>query len=553
MKSGQILYKILSGIAAGALIFATPTVYADVTLAPTHPSAPQTLAELRVSDPTEVARLPRFDSRDYGIITPVKDQKDSDLCWAYSAISASEAAILREGIDPSATKDTLSLSAEGLGYLRHNRAADPLKNTLGEITEHAANWYHTSGNSGDGATVLSQWCGPLKSDEAINMNTAYANTAYLMERAVCLENAKDRDAIKRAIAQYGAVTFSYNNKRECDYYNAYNETGSSAYPHACTLIGWDDTIPAEKFQPGGAKQDGGWIVKNSYHSLPYFYLSYDCGSSNLVAFDYAPRDLYDYNYFYDGRAQDFGLNVKGNDYAANVFEAKKGEDGKSEFIQAVNVGVNGKGVTCEIAIYTDLQDAQDISDISNTVPAKGTLAVTQTAQFEHAGYYTVTLDTPVRIEKGSYFSVVAKVSNTAGTAAVRLTSDNKRTYFFKDYWFKSKYAARIKAFTVVQEEEAAAPPEGYTYPYRIVGHRNAESQQMLTVNAECYQSDNPATLLCAAYHEDGTLAGVESKSVIRNAGERFTVTFAQTGKRFQIFIWNAQAALQPLSEVYAIP
>lgn len=552
-KNKFLLCKILFVTAVCLLILPASAIYADVTLAPRHPSAPQTIEELRASNPTEVATLPRFDSRDYGIITPVKDQKDSDLCWAYAAISASEAAILREGIDPAATKDTLSLSAEGLGYLRHNRRADPLGNTSGEITTSSSNWYHTSGNSADGATVLSQWCGPLKNGESINANTAYANTTYLMESAVHIKDASDRDAVKRAIVQYGAVTFSYNNMRECDYYNARNETGSSSYPHACTIIGWDDTIPADRFQPGGARQDGGWIIKNSYLSLQYFYLSYDCGSTNLVAFDYAPRSEYHYNYFYDSRAEDFGLTIKGNNHAANVFEAKKGENGSIEYIKAVNVGIKGKNVDCQIEIYTDLQNNQDISDSSNLIPTKGTLAAQQKASFEHAGYHTIVLHTPVPIEKGSYFSVVVTLSNTKGDAAIRLTLDVKPTYLYYDYWFKSQRAARIKAFTVVEKDAPVTAPEGYSYPYRVTGHQIEAAQNRLVITTECYQDISPVVMLCAAFDEQGCLTGVESKALTSKAGQRFTEDFSYLGKQYKLFIWDGLTTLQPMSALYSVP
>lgn len=493
-----IKFVLSSCISMSVMI--TLTVYADVTLAPIHTDAPQTLEELRLSDSSEVAKLPRFDSRDYQIITPVKDQGSSDLCWAYASVSCSEASILRKGIDHGATNNTLSLSAENLGYARHNRGSDPLGNTKGEIT--GANWYNTSGEPGYGATVWSQWCGPVKTGVTVDLKTIYNNTDYRLENAICIENEKDRDAIKRAIVQYGAVTFSYNNKSERDYHNAKNETGSSAYPHACTIIGWDDSIPAEKFQPGGATQDGGWIIKNSYHSLPYFYLSYDCGSSTIIAFDYATREEYEYNYFYDSQVQDFGLtlSLKCNN-AANVFEAKKGTDSMSEYIKAVNVGIIGKNVTCKAEIYTDLQKEQDISNISNITPTKGTLVAQKTATFEHSGYYTIVLDKPIKIEKGSYFSVVVKVSNGAGNAVVRLTQESNLTYQNKDYWYKSKYAARIKAFTVCEENGGVCEPEEHIWDSGVVTEpAGCESMgNMLYTCTICGQTKNEA--IAAAGHQ----------------------------------------------------
>lgn len=35
----------------------------------------------------EIATRDKYDGRDYGIITPVKDQGNSNLCWAYSSMA----------------------------------------------------------------------------------------------------------------------------------------------------------------------------------------------------------------------------------------------------------------------------------------------------------------------------------------------------------------------------------------------------------------------------------------------------------------------------------
>ena len=133
--------------------------------------------------------------------------------------------------------------------------------------------------------------------------------------------------MKRAIVKYGAVTFSYKYATETERYNPNNE--KSGQPHACTVIGWDDTLPAESFVPGGAKLDGGWLIKNSYHSSEYFYLSYEVTCEQIYAFDYVENDKYDHNYFYDAKPEDFGVgSMLKLTKAANVFEAKNGTEEK---------------------------------------------------------------------------------------------------------------------------------------------------------------------------------------------------------------------------------
>ena len=95
--------------------------------------------------------------------------------------------------------------------------------------------------------------------------------------------------------------------------------------------------------PNGATQKGGWLVKNSYKSLEYFWLSYDNTSSCSYAFSFAPKDKYDFNYYYDGSMDDFPLRKDKS--VANVFKAKKSDNLKDEYIKAVNVAIGGENVT----------------------------------------------------------------------------------------------------------------------------------------------------------------------------------------------------------------
>lgn len=462
IKSGAQKFLLTVLIAIVVITTSLPfcvTATQSKAYAQTVEGAPNTLEELQNADIDAVANLSKFDSRNYGIVTPVKDQGSSDLCWAYATANASETSILRSGIDVQATSSNLILSPESLAYRLHNRDADPLGNTGRILSADYQNWYNKSGTPSYGADVFSQWCGPIRKDLPVTSD-AYANTAYRMENAVFIDykNAPDlkKSAIKKAIVEYGAVTFSYNNVRETEYYNPSGESGSATYPHACTLIGWDDTIPASRFSPQSAKQDGGWIVKNSYLSLPYFYLSYDNDSLSVWAFDYAAKNEYDFNYFYDSESANALTPSNYIKKAANVFEAKKGGEGKSEYVKAVNVGVQGKDVNCTVKVYVNIADGSN--------PESGTLAGEGTATFDYQGYRTVKLDKPVKIQKGSLFSVVVQVSNDSGNAHIywamqSATLANSHTYTSYGTWSKSKYPVRIKAFTSLEDDTGAQPPE----------------------------------------------------------------------------------------------
>ena len=189
----------------------------------------------------EIAAYDVYDSRDYGLVTPVRDQGNTNLCWAYSSISASETSILKSEIDSSATKDNLSLSPKNLAYSRHFRGSDPLGNTLGEYTNE--DWQNAAGNPSYCASLFAQWCGPT--DKSISAtDNQFEKGKYRLTNAVHI-STDDIYQIKLAIAKYGAITFSYNNVRETEYYNPKLES-SSGVAHAVTIIGWNDNIPANK-------------------------------------------------------------------------------------------------------------------------------------------------------------------------------------------------------------------------------------------------------------------------------------------------------------------
>lgn len=426
-----------------SLLFITVIIIQNGGLALAE-KTPQTL---RKADISSLIKEPQFDSREYGIITPVKDQGKTSLCWAYSTVNASEASILRSGIDKNASVRSLSLLPEQIGYARWNRGADPLQNAQNNDTQ-TGDWKNKTGSTHVAASLLSQWCGPVKYGTAPDAN-GWENSAYKLETTAFINSRTTdvsiaaREKMKKAIVSYGAVTFSYIWQPERDYFKP-NPKTSDTILHACTIIGWNDNIPKENFSPGAATQNGGWLVKNSYSDKEYFYLSYDVTSEQSCAFEYVMPDTYDFNYFYDSAPNDFGLTYMKTAEAANIFEAKKGTAEKEEFITAVNVGIDGENTTCTIEVYTDTERYN---------PVSGTLSAVATENFEYAGYHTITLNTPVKISKGTFFSVIAKVENSDGTAYVKISNNNGNSYRkvsgnWNGYGF---IVPRIKAFTKLDD------------------------------------------------------------------------------------------------------
>lgn len=415
----------------------------------------KTLSYRHLPSLEEIVSLPEYDGRDYGIITPVKDQGSTNLCWAYSSIAASEASIVRSGLKPL---DEVNLNPTAAAYRVNNRGNDPLGNTSGNYV--SGDFTTFTGNPSKIATIFSGWWGPVSGANATV--DPFENSEFRLENAVHIPENKNDPAlriaeIKKAIAKYGAVTFQYNNRNNIYYYNPKNEKSGSSYPHACAIVGWNDNIPAENFAPDGATMNGGWLIKNSYSSLPsgypYFYISYDNTSSSMYAFSYAERKAYDRNYYYDGDIDDFPL--RNDKHVANVYRAGSEVSGKTEKITAVNVGVEGNGYTLEAEIYTGLSSP---FESENAPVAGGKSVAKKTMSFDYGGYVTMRLDEPVSLSAGEWFSVVVRV--VEGNAKIRLGVKNSKTLSYAgsygNYVKFENYVGRIKAFTTFYETETHA-------------------------------------------------------------------------------------------------
>lgn len=482
---------------------------------------------LRNADIEALASQERFDSREYGIVTPVRDQGDTSLCWAYSVANASETSVLRKGIDTTVTARRCFLSPQQIGYARHNRGADPLGNTAGETTAESAQWAYSNGGIDYVAGLLSTWCGPVAANLPYNVN-GWNNASYKLESAILVddtdlaESEEARKKMKRAIVKYGAVTYSYDNAREVEKYNPKNDKNGQF--HACTVIGWDDTLPAGEFEPGGAKLDGGWLVKNSYNSLKYFYLSYEATCKQIYAFDYVANDKYDYNYFYDAIARDFGTgSLIKRTKAANVFYAKNGTAEKIEHIKSVSVGISGWNTECTVEIYTDVPEGE--FNPQDTVPA-----ASKTVKLEYGGFNCIELDAPVEIENGSRFAIVATVLN----GYITLNESMGEAYEYRGYWRPLNAVPRIKAFTKTEDKAKSSVEFISEFQVKAV-------------------SKGGLRHLVLAYYEDDIMKDIYIETIDFNTLKEKIISMPKEWKRtentlYKAFLWDKRNDLKPLSQ-----
>ena len=434
-----------------------------------------------------------------GYTTSIKDQGQYPLCWAFSYTEAAESYMFENN-----SSDDAVYSPLGLAYFFYNRPDDPL-GLIGTRTANTAlnSNFLSGGNTLFTAVALTGWIG-LQDEDVIPYSSA--SSSLSLDFSNCSNSAvqtgayfyhydgkkpidpkyTDINQIKRAIMENGSVICAYhasdgairsigNNKwgyfQYCPYKTASN--------HAVQIVGWDDSVSSSMFstrvgneikRPAG---NGAWLVRNSWgEEWPYhtkidnkgcFWMSYyDMSINDVTAVEFAPASDYKSNYHYDGAS---GLMYSSLKYAGNVFKAQG-----TERITAVNVGFDSTNVSYTIKVYVSGGQMQS--------PVDGELVSSVSGSTEAAGFYTIELDTPVVVEKDTWFSVSVETTDTVRFFVestyqngdwIAFTADLKpgESYFsndgvkYSDLYY-SNFCVRIKAYTEETSIVIVAQPEDQT-------------------------------------------------------------------------------------------
>lgn len=383
---------------------------------------------------------------------PIRNQSPYGNCWAYAVTSLAESYMLRKGREGN----TVDYSELALTYSLFHTPLDPLGGTAGDSTTVLSGDYRdVGGNSFWGLQILSQWWGPLAEGAMTispsGLNPSQPSAELLRSDVLHLENffminiLKNRSMVKEAIREYGAVTASYWDPRNSvsdstEYYNKennaffYAESEGKTQNHAITLVGWDDTFPAEYF-PENPGENGAWLVRNSWGGSGmgydgYFWMSYkepslikttDGNGATAYVADFGSASRYANNYQYDGGVSNANISNRTTTLqAANVFTAHSGA--RTETVEAVSVGVGSANTTAKVEVYTDLADPAD--------PTSGTKAAEASRNLTFTGQYLIPLNKKVQVSKGQMFSVVVTLTNisSAGNEAKIMAENEKNVY-----------------------------------------------------------------------------------------------------------------------------
>ena len=419
-----------------------------------------------------------YDSRDFNIITNIRDQNPWGTCWAFATHAIMESSLVKQQL---ADRDSIDLSERHLAYFVANTGYDALGNANEDTLTQPSDAYYldSGGNISKAAMRLMNWQGaaaeadyPYSTSIPAAIPREYAQDIVAIAKDIYFiptqgaSTADEVSVIKKLIKTYGAVGWSYYHGNT--YYNAstgaYNCNVAKGTNHAITLVGWDDTYAKENFSTNCQPQNNGaWIVKNSWGSNwgdeGYFYISYEdatLGEGNDAGVMIADTaNEYDNNYFY---SNGIGTNYYNEvSKVAQVFEAKSGAE--QEILKAVSFMLYSANEPYEIQVYKNPVLVNGV--VKNPESGEKMYETPVTGTTGYAGVYTA--DIPeVTVQSGETFAVVVSFTDGIG-ASVRTDKDYTysqvvsknvteagQSFLSFGYWYDLKNqncSARMNVFT----------------------------------------------------------------------------------------------------------
>lgn len=339
--------------------------------------------ENKKADREELPRAYSYPAKD---VPKLRDQKETNSCWAYASLSALEA---------SKDKDT----AQTVYSVEHLLSHNPFGSRFPEGGSYMVTMAY-----------LLSWMGPFAEQDGAAGEAPETEKPACHVQEIRWTKDKDYEKIKEFVYRYGGVETaiyveyekpieqsSYYNSQTCSYSYSGEETGN----HDILILGWDDDYPAENFR-GNVTGDGAFLCRNSWGEQfgidGSFYVSYEdvnIGNTAVVYSRTDPADRYEQIYQSDlcGFTAQTGYGEE-ECWFANVYQAEE-----DSLIRAAGFYAVDKNTEYELYIVPDFKKESSFDE--RIFVARGF--------FEDAGFYTVDFPEAVSVSGKKEFAVVVKI------------------------------------------------------------------------------------------------------------------------------------------------
>lgn len=383
--------------------------------------------QLIVSDDADIDLLgdlpSRYDLRELGLLTSVKNQGSNGDCWAFAIYAALESYLLK---------------FENASY---DFSENNMKNAMYENGTYGTE-FKSGGNHLMAFAYLLRGSGPVNESldpyssfiplEDLDIEKYVTGFKYIPLRLDYLDN----DQIKYAILQYGALyapIYSKNIRNDGTGYSNISDINQ----HAVAIVGWDDNYSASNFYytPPG---DGAWIIKNSWGTGKgeegYFYISYYDSTFPGVTDQFAAiaitsvENLTEYKKIYQ-------YDIVGNSYESVGYNSNTVWFA-NQFTAESNNPLKAFG------LYTFGSSSYLVN-----ITVNGVSKLVQEGNLQGAGYHTVKLNQFVDIAKGNIFKITVRLTTPDSLFPVAVESK------------RSDYSLKVTA----EPNQSFISPDGVTW------------------------------------------------------------------------------------------